>query len=97
MYDQDHVGELRKVMTPPSDAEDEILECPVCDFSGIARGYLQPVLLLDVLGPPNLICLFQTQSFTCPVCLLSLDSIEELEMAGIDTLLYPYNQDQAKG
>lgn len=61
-----------------------VFTCPICDSDGILGGYTEDDLVEDEDGAfPSLG--FFAEAFSCDECGLSLEDVEELELAGIDT------------
>ena len=59
--------------------------CPVCDFIGLLTGYTELALAEDEDGSSPTLDFFAI-TFTCEECGLSLNDIEELKLAGMNTL-----------
>ncbi|CAK8710921.1 hypothetical protein GKODMF_02370 [Candidatus Electrothrix gigas] len=57
-------------------------ECPVCGLTATFFGDTDEILYKNFL-PPELI--FSCESFECGVCGLTLDDIEEIKLAGLET------------
>lgn len=61
-----------------------VFTCPICDSDGILNGYTEDDLVEDEDGFVPILGFF-ADAFNCDECGLSLEDVEELELAGIDT------------
>lgn len=61
-----------------------VFACPICESWGILNGYTEDDLVEDEDGAFPALGFF-AEAFNCDECGLSLEDVEELKLAGIDT------------
>jgi len=70
--------------------------CPICGCGGMLMGETQVEADFDEDGVANPYLIFQADTFQCDGCGISLDDVEELQLAGMDIVYQRSDRDMDK-